>query len=142
MRKTLIFLCTLLLVITTHIAKAQDSENVQLKIGDLLELAPIDSNNYSFIDVYIKTRFTLNPLSYDSLTGRGLYDYFFTKGDFDAKRLPAKHAGKMIRIDGFQNVEGENGKNRTIILAWLEKDVSMIWIEMEAFNQGELILLR
>lgn len=136
-QRFIFFLC-----LTFAVLDSTAQTEVQIQVGSLLELAPIDSSSYQYIDLYTKTRFEEQEIYYDSLSGSGLYDYFFGRGDFDAHRLPGTMNGERLKIAAFQNVEDQDGNVRTIILCWQQQNKSMIWIEMNAFDVGEVYLLQ
>lgn len=116
-------------------------EETDLKVGDVLEFAPQKNENYSFIDLYVKTRQAPHDLSYDSLTGDGFYEYFFHTGDFDVSRLPSSYQGKRAKIAAFRLVSDESGNTRTIVLAVITPDKEVVWLEAEAFVNEEVYLL-
>lgn len=130
------------LYLTIGILESRAQSEVQIQVGSILELAPTDSASYQYIDLYTKTRFETAEVSQDSISSAGLYNYFFSRGDFDAYRLPATMQGQQLRIAAFQNVEDKEGNIRTIILCWFQQNKSMIWIEMNAFDAGEVYLLQ
>lgn len=116
-------------------------EETDLQIGDVIEFAPVSSDQYTYIDLYVKTRHVAHDLTYDSLTGDGFYEYFFQHGDFDVSRLPTSYVGKRAKIASFRLVSDEAGNTRTIVLAVIEKDREVVWLEAEAFVNEEVYLL-
>lgn len=127
------------LFLVTLSGSAQEERDLQ--IGDILEFAPQTAETYTYIDLYVKTRHVNHELTYDSLTGDGFYEYFFHTGDFDVSRLPASYQGKRAKIASFRLVSDESGNTRTIVLAIIEADREVVWLEADAFMKEEVYLL-
>lgn len=122
-------------------SRAQDSiqQDINFAVGDTLIFGNTDSSFYPHIDYYVKTRIEPGNRTYNHETGDGFYQYFFSSGDFDASRLPASFKGKSCVIVAFQDVKGDDGIERTIVLARLESERHIAWIEMQsALESGEI----
>lgn len=137
------YLVTFLLVIIPALAlHAQDEEypEVELTIGDTLIFGDCKGDNYSYIDLYTKTRFEETDLTYDSLSGEGFYDYFFSTGDFDIRRLPCNFAQTKCIITAVNTFTDDKGNQRMVIFATIVAGEKVAWIEAEpAFEAGEVL---
>jgi hypothetical protein len=119
----------------------QAQEQKDLTIGDTLYFNACNGDNYQYIDLYVKTRWEDTTLTYNKNTGDGFYEYFFSKGDFDVARMPCSYKGNFAVISAAQEVPRNDGTSRLVVLAILEKDKRVAWLEIEqAFEFNELEL--
>jgi hypothetical protein len=124
-------------MLMAFLAKAQIQK--ELTIGDTLYFNNCSGNNYLYIDLYLKTRWEDTTLTYDKNTGTGFYEYFFSKGDFDVARMPCSYKGSFAVISAAQQVPKQDGTTRLVVLAIIEKDKRVAWLEIEqAFENDEL----
>jgi hypothetical protein len=116
-------------------ARAQGVKQVQkdVEVGMEVTLMPCSASIfYRHIDLYTKTRYDSNkPPQIDSASGEGLYDYFFTPGDFDASRLPCTYASKKYKVAALHIFEEENGKEKRVMLLYTAEPLKLIWVEFD-----------
>ena len=117
---------------------AQDEAEIQ--IGDTIYFGECTGENYNYIDLYVKTRFELDSISYDTITEWAFYNRFFTTGDFSASRLPCSYAGQHAVIKHMMSVEDENGVWHNVVMAMIIDGSSVAYIIEEAFMEGEIVL--
>ena len=130
-------LTLLLLLFAFCTCSAQEEK--ELSIGDTLYFHTCKGDNYQYIDLYVKTRWEDTTLTYNQYTGEGFYEYFFSKGDFDVARMPCSYQGKFAVISAAQEVPRNDGTSRLVVLAIIEKDKRLAWLEIEkAFEFNEL----
>ncbi len=119
-------------------AKAQ--VQVSFNIGDSLTLGPCqEGENFNHIDILVKTRWPNPEATYDTLSGKGFYNWYFD-GDIDSKRLPCQYSGRRFKIAGFHIYQNEDGTQRTVIFGRFRDEATVLWIEAEkAVESGEVI---
>jgi hypothetical protein len=137
---------TLLLYASGSYAQAATKlqDEVEVTVGDSIELlTPHDSTMYKYIDYLVKTRWVDTSTDWQWETGYDFYEYFFSKGDFDGKRCPAKYRGTRARISAIQYHHPDStGKisGRTVFMVtppWNKR--AMFWVEVEdALANGEI----
>jgi hypothetical protein len=130
---------TLLLLITTaaFTANAQ-SEEVNLQIGDTFYFDVCEGENYTFIDYYKKTRFEKDTLNTDTIDGWAFYKAFFETGDFDVTRMPCALKGQYGIINHMMLATVDDAE-KMIVIAVIEKGVSIAYIIEDAFSNGEVV---
>jgi hypothetical protein len=129
---------TLLLALLAY-SFCDAQEQKELTIGDTLYFHDCNGLNYEYIDLYLKTRWEDTSLTYNLNSGDGFYEYFFSKGDFDVARMPCSYKGDFAVISAAQQVPRNDGTTRLVVLAVLEKDKKVAWLEIEkAFEFNEL----
>lgn len=116
---------------------SQESER-EIQPGDTVFLSPCTHGQYTYIDLYKKTRW--EDSSYLNLEGDAFYQAYFKQGDFDVSRLPCGlHTYAIIREIRQTEEAGEPPK--TSILALPPKPGHVIWIEAEpAFAKDEVFI--
>ncbi len=129
----------LLLFISTSFATAQVRE-ISLQVGDSLTLGPCtDSSQFAHIDLMIKTRWPNPEATYDTLSGKGFYNWYFD-GDVDSRRLPCSYARARFRIASYHTYTNDDGSQRTVIFGQFIDHATVLWIEIEkAIESGEVI---
>ncbi|HCS20292.1 MAG TPA: hypothetical protein DIW47_06980 [Bacteroidetes bacterium] len=129
----------LLLFISSSFATAQVRE-ISLNVGDSLSLGTCtDSSQFAHIDLMIKTRWPNPDATYDTLSGKGFYNWYFD-GDVDSRRLPCSYEGGRFRIAAFHVYANEDGSQRTVIFGQFIDNATVLWIEIEkAIESGEVI---
>ncbi len=126
-------------ILNVNTAKAQVKE-IQLIVGDSLTLGPCTGENfeYAHIDLLIKTRFPDSTASYNTETGQGFYNWYFT-GDIDSRRLPCSFQRMKFRIAAIHNYPQPDGSTRTVIFGQFIDDATVLWIEInDAVRSGEV----
>jgi hypothetical protein len=113
----------------------------QIEVGMEVVLNNCPSGkSFQYIDLYSKTRYnsSVQP-NIDSATGNGVYEYYFTPGDFDASRLPCSFSGKKYKVAALHVFEGENGQDKRVMLLYTSDMLKIIWVEFDdAVNNDEL----
>ncbi|MBI1221285.1 MAG: hypothetical protein GC180_01670 [Bacteroidetes bacterium] len=122
-----------------NLSKAQ-SDAVSINIGDSLTLGKCtDSSQFAHIDLMIKTRWPDQDKTYDTLSGKGFYNWYFD-GDVDSRRLPCSFSGMKFRVASFHTYQNEDGSQRTVLFGQLIDKSTVLWIEAEkAVQSGEVI---
>lgn len=131
-----------LLLMLSIVSSGQDTDHrdIDISVGDTLEFWNCEGDNFEFIDLYSKTRFEETDLVYDSTTGEGFYEYFFTTGDFDVHRLTCDYARTKCIITAINYVTDDDGSQRLVIFATIKANEKVAWIEaQEAFSAGEVV---
>jgi hypothetical protein len=129
----------LLILLNTTPSKGQVRE-ISLNVGDSLTLGPCtDSTQFAHIDLMIKTRWPNPEATYDTVSGKGFYNWYFD-GDVDSGRLPCSYAGARFRIASYHTYMNEDGSQRTVIFGQFINNATVLWIEIEkAIESGEVI---
>jgi hypothetical protein len=129
---------------TSHVTKARVKSKGDIWAGDSVTITvPANGNTKEFegIELYVKTRFQAVPLTWDSVTGEGFYEYTYTVGDFDAKPLPADYSNTKVRIISIKSFRDKENKLLTVFFCQGRKPNEVIWVYVEkAFFAGEIIL--
>lgn len=91
------------------------------------------------MDLYTKTLFKDTIIPVDTATGEGLFESFFTPGEFDGKRLTcAQHASKKYRVASLREFEVKGVKQRVMLL-YTDKFNELIWVQFDkAVETGEI----
>jgi hypothetical protein len=124
-----------LIFFTTSFVKAQDKVLVekQVEVGMWVDINACKSQqgNYVAMDLYKKTRYDANEIiKIDTASGEGVFEYFFTPGDFDAKRLPCIFGEKKYRVAALRVFETDGIEKRVMILYTADK-LAVIWVEFD-----------
>ncbi|MBC7426355.1 MAG: hypothetical protein H7321_07450 [Bacteroidia bacterium] len=118
-------------------------KNTNLNVGDSVTLSSCPAKGFRYIDYYLKTGFPYasDTSGYKQHVGDEFYDFFFTNGDFDAKILPCRFAGKTCRIIGLKIMEDKKTKE-DIRVIFLELGKNMVaWVNLDlAAQSGEIYL--
>lgn len=134
MRKTLF-----LILILACISQGFAQEEVQLQLDDTLYFAPIEADNYIYIDYYKKTRFEKERIDMDTCYNLNFYNRFFGDGDFDVSRMPKRLANSYGIIKYIMAGQDAEGNNVNIIIAMIENGVSAAYIMEDAFIHEEVL---
>jgi hypothetical protein len=124
----------------TEVPPDTSGQEVELKVGDSMEIGSCAGEYFQHIDYFKKTRFSDDKIAYDTATGQGFYKSFFTTGDFDAAELPAAFSGRRFAIMGMEVLANTNtGKEMGILYLRGPDPHSVIWVDFsEALEAGEL----
>lgn len=114
-------------------------EEVEINIGDSLYFADCDSGQYDYIDLYVKTRFEKDSISYDTLNGWAFYNRFFNTGDFDVSRLPCRYEGSYGVIKHMMSVKNNEDQWVNVVIVMIKDGKSVGYIVEEAFIREEVI---
>jgi hypothetical protein len=119
---------------------AKAGEEVELKVGDSMEIGVCKGAYFEHLDYFRKTRWSGDTSAYDTATGEGFYKSFFTTGDFDARELPASFSGRRFAILGMEVLMNKNTDKEMGVLYLRGPDPnSVIWVDFsEALDSGEL----
>ncbi|MBR9861120.1 hypothetical protein GYB22_10320 [bacterium] len=128
-------------LICGFLAQAQDTEleEHELHIGDTLYFTGCEGSSFEYIDLYVKTRFAIDSISYDTLNGWDFYNRFFPTGDFDMSRLPCEYEGRYGIIKHMMSVEDADGIWHNIVIAMIVDGTSVAYIVEDAFIEGEVL---
>lgn len=126
------------LLIIGAITPGYTQEEVQLQLDDTLYFAPINTENYIYIDYYKKTRFEKEIVDMDTLYNKEFYNTFYGDGDFDVSRMPKRMAGKYGIIKYMMTGNDADGNEVNVIIALIENGVSVAYIMEDAFINEEV----
>lgn len=124
---------------TVSYGQIDNTEEVQLSIGDTLFFDNCNGENYQYIDFYKKTRFEGDKVDYDTLNGEEFYAHFFNTGDFDVTRLPCSFKNSYGTIKHMMTVDVQDGQRRNIIVLMVENGVTAAHVVEEAFINEEVL---
>ena len=128
----------MILVLFSLPVMAQDE--AEIHIGDTVYFGECSGSNFSYVDLYVKTRFEQDSISYDTINEWAFYNRFFNTGDFNVSRLPCEYEGKSAVIKHMMSIEDENGQWHSVIIAMIVDGSSAAWITEDAFAEGEVML--
>lgn len=135
---------SLQLMAQDSIPKPKVRQRGDILAGDSITIVkPANGNTKEFegLELYTKTRFQAVPLTWDSVTGEGFYEYYYTVGDFDAKALPADYSNSRVRIISIKSFRDKENNLLTVFFCEGRKPNEIIWVYVEkAFFAGEIIL--
>ncbi|MFY0643312.1 MAG: hypothetical protein JXR19_02480 [Bacteroidia bacterium] len=115
-------------------------EEHELQFGDTLYFGACHSEAYTYMDLYVKTRFEKDSISYDSLFEWEFYNRFFNTGDFDVSRMPCSYSGKYGVIKHMMAIETDQGDVINVVVAMILDGKSVAYIVEEAFINEEVLL--
>lgn len=127
-----------LLLACSLVSFAQSEEEALLEVGDTIYFGECVGVSYQYIDLYVKTRFELDSISYDSLDGWAFYNRFFNDGDFDVSRLPCSYRGQYGVIKHLMAVRDEDDNWVNVVVVMIEDGRSVGYIIENAF-ESEII---
>lgn len=121
------------------------SKPVKRQRGDILAgdsiliLAPADGKEFTSIELYTKSRFVDVPLKWDSVTGEGFYEYYFTVGDFDAKPLSLDYSNTYVKIISIKSFRDKENNLVSVFFCRGKKEHQVLWLMFEkAVLSGEV----
>lgn len=123
-------------------AQAQSTVEVDVEVGDTVEIKSCPAPFFKHLDLFRKTRWEGNEPAYDTATGEGFYKSFFSTGDFNAEELSADFSGKKFAIMGMEVLTNKNTGEPMYIL-YLQGPLpnSVIWVDFyEALDENEIIV--
>jgi hypothetical protein len=132
MRKNILSLTIILFCAIT--AQSQSLVEKEIEIGMLVKIMPCkkETPSYEAIDRYRKTRIPTSAIMIDSASGDGIFENFFTPGDFDARRLPCDYGNKKYRVAALKIFEDkETGAERRVMILYTKEPLTMIWVEFD-----------
>lgn len=108
--------------------------------GDsILILQPANGKEFSSIELYTKSRFVDVPLKWDSITGEGFYEYYFTVGDFDAKPLTAEYSNTWVKIISIKSFRDRENNLVSVFFCKGKGEHQVLWLMFEkAVMSGEV----
>jgi hypothetical protein len=126
----------------------QDNAKVQIRKrqrGDILAgdsifiLSPANGKEFNSIELYTKSRFVDVPLKWDTLTGEGFYEYYFTVGDFDAKPLPVDYSNTWVKIISIKSFRDRENNLVSVFFCKGKEEHQVLWLMFEkAVLSGEV----
>lgn len=130
---------SLILLIATLTLNLYAQEEAEIQIGDTLYFTACEGSNYQYIDLYVKTRFEKDSISYDSINGWEFYNRFFNTGDFDVSRMSCDYEGKYGIVKHMMAIEDESGNWHNIVYAMVVDGSSVAYLIEDAFIEGEVL---
>lgn len=117
------------LVLMGFAANAQTSD---IGVGMWVKLSPCKqgAKTFNHIDLYTKTLFKDTIIPVDTATGEGLFESFFTPGEFDGKRLTCAYANKRYRVASLREFEVK-GVMQRVMLLYTDKFNELIWVQFD-----------
>jgi hypothetical protein len=106
----------------------------QIEIGMYVKINPCTKGKSSFesMDMYRKTRIPASKIEIDSATGDGIFENFFTPGDFDARRLPCEYGNKKYKVAALKVFDDKDtGEERRVMILYTKESLTMIWVEFD-----------
>lgn len=127
-------ICCLLFI--SSVAKAQQPELVdkEIAVGMTVKIMPCKKGQKSFesMDSYRKTRIVPGQAVIDSATGDGVFENFFSPGDFDAKRLSCEYGNKKYKVAALRVFDDEKtGKEKRVMILYTKDPLTVIWVEFD-----------
>lgn len=121
-------------------AQAVDSVEIDVKVGDTVEINACPAPFFKYLDYFRKTRWIGNEPAYDTATGEGFYKSFFSTGDFNAAELSADFSGKRFGILGMEVLSNKKtGEPMYILYLNGPEPNSIIWVDFyEALAEREI----
>ena len=124
----------MLILFNTTFIFSQPMKEVEknIEVGMFIKIKNCVSPSKSFesMDLYTKTRYPAKGFQIDSASGEGIFDQFFTPGDFDAKRLPCSFENQKYRVAALKVFPLKGGEKR-VMICYTENPLSLIWIEFD-----------
>lgn len=139
MQRLLIFLL-LLFPALTMAQSGSDSVEIEVNVGDSIEIGSCKGDHFQHLDYFRKTRFTKTEKPYDTASGDGFYASFFTSGDFDMLELPASYKGKTFVVLGLEVLNNKKTGNPMHVMYLKGPDPnSIIWVDFyDAIEDAEI----
>ncbi len=127
--RSLIFI---LLATIMFSSTAQRLIEKNIEIGMTIVVKPCKKGSKSFesMDLYTKTRYPASGIQIDTPTGYGIFENFFSPGDFDAKRLPCIYGNKRYTVAALKIYMVED-KPKRVMVCYTSNPLAMIWIEFD-----------
>ena len=123
-----------------QLANAQELKEVEVTAGDTVYFSSCKGEAYQYMDYYKKTRFELDSISYDTISGWPFYQRFFMTGDFDVMPLPCEFEGKFGIVKHTMVAKDQEDVMRNVVIAMIVDGSSAVFIVEESFMTGEVIL--
>lgn len=124
----------ILLSLSVQLFAQQTLIEKQIEVGMMVKVAPCGKGKKAFtsMDMYRKTRIPEGKIEIDTLTGDGVFENFFTPGDFDARRLPCEYANKKYKVAALREFDDDKTKETKRVMILYTKDpYTMIWVEFD-----------
>ena len=106
----------------------------QIEVGMLVKITSCKKGSKSFtsMDMYRKTQIPEGKITIDTLTGDGVFENFFTPGDFDARRLPCEYANKKYKVAALREFDDEKiEESKRVMILYTKDAYTMIWVEFD-----------
>jgi hypothetical protein len=144
MRQIAVLFFALLCFVGLRAQGTSDSVEVEIKVGDSIEIGTCKGDHYQHLDFYKKTRWSPVATPYDTATGSGFYASFFATGDFDIAELPATFKGKTFVVLGVEVLGNKKtGKPMHVLYLKGPQPNTVIWVDFyEAVDAGEIKFIR
>lgn len=117
-----------------------DTLEIELAVGDSMEIGICPGDHYLYLDFFRKTRWAGNEEPYDTSTGHGFYQSFFTSGDFNALELEPSYRGRRFAILGMEVLVNKNtGADMAVMYLTGPEPNSVIWVDYyDALEKKEI----
>lgn len=128
------FITILFLACTLNSFAQQELIEKQIEVGMMVKLTACKSGTKSFVsmDRYRKTRIPNAEIVIDTLTGDGVFENFFTPGDFDAQRLPCEYGNQKYKVAALREFEDAESKTpKRVMILYTRDQYTMIWVEFD-----------
>jgi hypothetical protein len=115
-------------------AQMQMVEKV-IEVGMVVKIGSCANGKKAFesMDQYVKTRYPANDIKRDSITGEGIFEWFFTTGDFDAKRLPCDYSNMLLKVAALRELPDKEHPDemRRVMFLYGKSPLELIWVEFD-----------
>jgi hypothetical protein len=105
----------------------------EIAVGMKVKIATCKDKGKSIesMDLYRKTRIP-ETILIDTATGEGIFESFFTQGDFDAKRLPCSYSNKSYIVAALRLFADEKtGIEKRVMILYTNEPYALIWVEFD-----------
>ncbi len=129
--KNVLLVCALILSGTSSFAQYTEKN---IEVGMTVKLAKCNAQQKAFesMDMYRKTRIPEYNIIIDTLTGDGVFENFFTPGDFDSRRLPCSYANQSYKVAALREFDDPKNKTtRRVMILYTKETYTMIWVEFD-----------
>jgi hypothetical protein len=134
MQRIFSILCFILIAASLHAQQPPKMVEKEIEVGMIVKIMPCKKGGKTFesMDSYRKTRIVPGLAVIDSTTGEGVFENFFSPGDFDAKRLTCEYGNKKYKVAALRVFDDEKtGKEKRVMILYTKDPLTVIWVEFD-----------
>ncbi len=132
----------LLLVFSFIAAHGASAQSDFIKPGDSIVLGTPADSLFKHAFLVTKTRISPTVIAYDTATGKGFHNAFFSLGDFNMGNLAPTYAGQILPVIAMEYLSTKDGKGRYVVFLDIPLENSLIWLDIEdAAETGEVLVI-
>jgi hypothetical protein len=123
----------IVIVLFSFRALSQTVVEKEIEVGMKVKIMTCKGKGKSIesMDLYRKTRIP-ETILIDTATGDGIFESFFTPGDFDAKRLPCSYSNKSYIVAALRLFNDEKtGIEKRVMILYTNDPYALIWVEFD-----------